>query len=206
MRSGRFNGYNRNKELEPLRAEKDTVSPYYIVANGGRYYLLACKEIQRDNTPERRMSIWRIDLMTELEIPGWEGQGRGEQALEKRQVKGLPQVWNEDFPLRHLNMSFDEPIPIVLRILPSGGQRENPERRRPDYTFLYDWFGDTFCYQRTDAEPPYGDIVKVVCSPFAMVNWALRYSDRVEVLEPESVRKRVIEKIKKLTEKYEIEK
>lgn len=202
----RFNGYNRNKELEPLRAEKDTVSPYYIVANGGRYYLLACKEIQRDNTPERRMSIWRIDLMTELEIPGWEDQGRGEQALEKRQVKGLPQVWNEDFPLRHLNMSFDEPIPIVLRILPSGGQRENPERRRPDYTFLYDWFGDTFRYQRTDAEPPYGDIVKVVCSPFAMVNWALQYSDRVEVLEPESVRKRVIEKIKKLTEKYEIEK
>ena len=32
----RFYGYNRRKELEPVRKEKDTVSPYYLVANGGK--------------------------------------------------------------------------------------------------------------------------------------------------------------------------
>ena len=198
----RFNGYNRSKELEPVRAEKDTVSPYYIVANGGRYYLLACKEINRDGGLERRMSIWRIDLMTDLEIPGRDARCKGEPALGKKQVEGLPQVWDEAFPLRHLNMAFDTPVPIVLRILPSGGQGRRSARRRPDYTFLYDWFGDTFRYERTETEPPYGDIVRVLCSPFAMVNWALQYSDRVEVLEPEAVRKQVMEKIKKLTETY----
>ena len=40
-----FNGFTCQKKLEPVREKKDTVSPYYIVASGGRYYLLACKEI-----------------------------------------------------------------------------------------------------------------------------------------------------------------
>lgn len=198
----RFNGYNRKKELEPVRAEKDTVSPYYIVANGGRYYLLACKEIQRSGSLDRRMSIWRIDLMTELEIPGRDDRRRGEPVLEKRKVEDLPQVWSEEFPLHHLNMSYDRPIPITLRITRSGGPASQP---RPDYTFLYDWFGDTFRYERTETEPPYGDIVRVTCSPFAIVNWVLQYSDRVEVLQPEPVREQVIEKIKNLNQKYGLE-
>ena len=41
-----------------------------------------------------------------------------------------------------------------------------------------------------------------MASPFAMVNWALQYSDRVEVLEPESIRQQVAEKVRKLYEKY----
>lgn len=67
---------------------------------------------------------------------------------------------------------------------------------------MYDWFGDTFRYERTETQPPYGDIVRVICSPFAMVNWALQYSDRVEVLQPEEVREQVMEKIKNLNQKY----
>ena len=35
-----------------------------------------------------------------------------------------------------------------------------------------------------------------------MANWALQYSDRVEVLEPENVRNAVIEKINALNTKY----
>ena len=41
-----------------------------------------------------------------------------------------------------------------------------------------------------------------MCSPYAMANWALQYSDRVEVLEPENVRSAVIEKINALNSKY----
>lgn len=40
----RFNGYDRHRNLRPVRAVKDMVSPYYIVANGGRYCLLACRQ------------------------------------------------------------------------------------------------------------------------------------------------------------------
>ena len=42
----RFNGYSYEKKLEPVRAEMDELSPYYIVASGGKYYLLAAKEYE----------------------------------------------------------------------------------------------------------------------------------------------------------------
>lgn len=188
--SFRFYGYNRRKELEPVREEKDTVSPYYLVANGGKYYLLACKEMRINEELIRKMSIWRVDLMREMEIPGRDEKLGipGISALKKEKVKHLPKQWSEDFHLSHLNMAFDEPVKIRLKIA--------RVREKADYTFLHDWFGDTFRFVGKS------DIVEVKCSPFAMVNWALQYSDRVEVLEPESIRQQVAEKVRRLYEKY----
>lgn len=186
----RFYGYNRRKELEPVRKEKDTVSPYYLVANGGKYYLLACKEVTINGEIVRNMSIWRVDLMGEMEIPGRDEKLGipGIPALKKESVENLPKQWSEDFHLSHLNMAFDEPVKIRLKI--------TRVREKADYTFLHDWFGDTFRFVGKS------DIVEVMCSPFAMVNWALQYSDRVEVLEPESIRRQVAEKARRLYEKY----
>lgn len=188
--SFRFCGYNRRKELEPVWEEKDTVSPYYLVANGGKYYLLACKEMRINEELIRKMSIWRVDLMGEMEIPGRDEKLgiSGIPALKKEKVKHLPKQWSEDFHLSHLNMAFDEPVKIRLKIA--------RVREKADYTFLHDWFGDTFRFVGKS------DIVEVKCSPFAMVNWALQYSDRVEVLEPESIRQQVAEKVRRLYEKY----
>lgn len=193
--SFRFNGYDRDRNLVPVRKERDVVSPYYCVAYGGRYYLLACQEKERETGPERRMSIWRVDLMTEMAFLKPE-----EKALAPEEVENLPRNWDGTFPFHHLNMSFDKPVDITLRIVnpwygQDGGTWTN-------YTFLMDWFGGFFDYERTETEPPYGDIVRVTCSPWGMVNWALQYSDRVEVLEPQSVREQVAEKIRALNEKY----
>jgi predicted DNA-binding transcriptional regulator YafY len=189
--SFRFRGYNCRRELVPVRPERDIVSPYYCVAYGGRYYLLACKD------GKTAMSIWRIDLMWELEC-----LGPGHRAMEKEEVEDLPLEWDERFPLNHLGMSFDRPIPIKLRIV--NPWRDKDGGTWTNYTFLVDWFGDSFDYERTETEPPYGDIVRVTCSPYGMVNWALQYSGRVEVLEPQSVREAVAEKIRALNEKYRI--
>lgn len=200
-----FCAYDHNKKLRKLRAEKDVLSPYYLVANSGRYYLLACMEWNNRGETERKMSIWRVDLMRDIEIPEFdEKQGKkGIPSLKKSGVKNLPEQWNEKFALSHLNMAFDEPVMITLRIN-SPKEEGFPElHRRPDYTFLHDWFGDTFQYVGTDREDTEYDIVRVRCSPYAMVNWALQYSDRVEVLSPESVRNTVKEKIENLTRKYQ---
>lgn len=201
-----FNGYTFRKKLEPQRPKKDTVSPYYIVASGGRYYLLACKEIPTSGKPIRRMSIWRIDLMTDIEIPGVnERLGIvGNPRIPKKDVENLPMEWKEDFQFKHLNMSFDAPKQITLRITSEKRKGEPSKRVRADYTFLHDYFGDHFRYVRTEEEPPYDDIVRVECSPYGMVNWALQYCDRVEVLEPREVREAVMEKVKRLNEKYGI--
>ncbi len=205
--SFRFNGYTYEKKLEPVRGTKDVVSPYYIVASSGRYYLLACKENFHREGLLKNMSIWRIDLMTDIDIPGVnEKLGiSGSQITPKNQVENLPLQWSEDFQLKHLNMSFDKPKMITLKI--NSGVREwNKDRRKsPNYTFLHDWFGDNFKYIKSETEIPYDDIIQVECSPYAMVNWAMQYSDRVEVIEPKEVRDAVKEKIKRISDKYGLE-
>lgn len=98
-----FNGYDWKRKQMPVRENKDTVSPYYIVAYSGKYYLLASSEIHKN------LSIWRIDLMTEIEIPNRiEKLGiKGDRVLKKENIDGLPLTWNPKFPLSHMNMSFD---------------------------------------------------------------------------------------------------
>lgn len=205
--SFRFNGYTYQKKLEPVRDGKDTVSPYYIVASGGRYYLLACKEVVIKGETVKNMSIWRIDLMTGMEIPGEnEASGiKGKPRIAKKDVDNLPMEWSDDFQLKHLNMSYDKPVWITLKIKSPKREDDSSRRVKADYTFLHDWFGDKFRYVQTEKTAPHDDIVKVECSPFAMTHWALQYCDRVEVVEPESIRNDVIEKIRNLNVKYGLE-
>lgn len=201
--SFRFNGYSYEKKLEPVREEKDELSPYYIVASGGRYYLLAAKEYP---ALQIYMSIWRIDLMTDIEIPQRKDRLhiKGIPRIPKKNVVNLPLKWSDDFQLKHLNMSFDKPVSVTLRIK-SEKCTDNPKKRvRPGYTFLHDWFGDSFRYIRTEDTPPYDDIVRVECSPYGMAHWALQYSELVEVLEPESLRNDIKDKIRSLNSKYSV--
>ena len=201
-----FNGYTYEKKLEANGA-KYTVSPYYIVADGGRYYLLACMPYVKNEKTEKTMSIWRIDLMTEMDIPGANEELGipGKWRIPKKEVENLPLEWDESFQLKHLNMSFDRPERIKLRIKSEKRADDPTQRVRADYTFLHDWFGDQFRFIGSEKEPPYDDIVTVECSPYGMVNWALQYSDRVEVLEPEHVRREVMSKVKELAQKYGLE-
>lgn len=199
-----FCAYDHDKKLRKLRPWKDVLSPYYLVANSGRYYLLACMDRSDRGENRREMSIWRVDLMRDIEIPEFDEmqEKKGIRALKKSEVENLPEQWDEKFALAHLNMAFDKPVMIKLRIS-SPKEEGYPElHKRPDYTFLHDWFGDTFQYVGTDKEDTEYDIVRVRCSPYAMVHWALQYSDRVEVLSPENVRNAVKEKIENLTKKY----
>ena len=200
-----FNGYNHRKKLEHVRPMKDVISPYYVVADAGRYYLLACKEVEREGKVLRNMSIWRIDLMSEVEIPGVKEKLGipGIARIPKREVANLPQEWNDEFQLKHPNMAYDKPEKIRLRII-SEKQPDDPRKhKRPDYTFLHDWFGETFRYIGADPEVPDCDLVEVECSPYAMGYWALQYCDRVEVLEPKHVREEIKKKVEDLYKKYQ---
>ena len=142
--------------------------------------------------------------MTDIEIPGVkeESEIKGWPRIPKKDVENLPMKWTDDFQLKHMNMSYDKPVWVTLKIK-SPKREDDPARYiKADYTFLHDWFGDQFRFVETEKTAPYDDIVKVECSPFAMVHWALQYSDRVEVVAPEAVRNAVVKKIKNLNEKY----
>ena len=93
-----------------------------------------------------------------------------------------------DYIEKHLNMNYDRPVTITLKIKENG------------YTALHDCFGDKFLYKKSiDAEH---DEIEVVCSEHAMIDWAMQFCDRVEVIRPQSIRKKIKEKAEVLYRKY----
>lgn len=178
-----FCGYNLNKELVETKSKPYTVSPFDIVCCSGRYYLIA------NTDGYNNMSIWRIDLMRDLTVCS-------ERAKQRYQIKGMDDSWRDKDYYEHLNMFFDEPIDITLKVLPS---KYGTDITKPDYTFLYDYFGKTYKVMSADES---GAIITVKASKDAMVNFALQYSDCLEIIKPVEVRNRVIKKINNLAEKY----
>ena len=195
-----FNGYTQDKKLAPMGDYKRYASPYYIVANDGRYYLMAAM----DKYKHRGSYMIRIDLMTEVEIPGRDertGQ-RGIPAIPKKEVKGLPPIWEGNFPMRHIYMSYGEPVLIKMRIQ-NEKKADGCTPKDPVYTFLHDYFGDSYRCLGVDKKDANCDIVEVKCTEFGMENFAMQYADRVEVLEPQKLREAIREKVQRLAEKYQ---
>lgn len=195
----RFNGYTKDKKLAPMRDYKRYASPYYIVANDGRYYLMAANERYKHSGPY----IIRIDLMTEVEIPERDEKSgqKGIPAIPKREVAGLSPEWEEDFPMRHINMSYGAPILIKMRIK-NEKKKDGRTPEEPVYTFLHDYFGDSYRYLGADENDADYDIVTVRCTSFGMENFAVQYADKMEVLDPPELREKIREKAQRLAEKY----
>lgn len=170
-----FNGYNREGKLIPVRERRYLVSPYYVLLYGMKYYLLA-------NTGNyENVSIYRLDLMTGIQM---------EEEVRKniRKVRELEYGSVTDYVEKHLNMNYDRPVTVTLKV------------RRNGYTALHDCFGDHFLYKRPiDNEH---DEVEVVCSAHAIMDWAIQFSDRVEIIRPFSIRQKILEKAEELSRKY----
>lgn len=178
-----FCGYNLNKELVETKSKRHTVSPFNIICYSGRYYLFANTD-GYDN-----ISIWRIDLMKDIFICN-------EKAKLRAQISDSNFSENGKECYEHLNMFFDEPAEITFKVTPA---KYKSDVTKPDYTFLYDYFGDSYKVISTDDKC---STVIVRTSKNAMVNFALQYSDRIEITKPAEVRNMVIGKINALAEKY----
>lgn len=179
-----MNYYDCKKQLIPIRSTKKNISPHYIVTNAGRFYLIGCFE-NGIKDEEKKLCIIRIDLMSDITI-------ENVAVTPKHHIRTLPQIIKNEFKSQHLSMSYDEPIYITIRITKRIGDNIN-------HTFIHDSFGDDYTLLKSDSD---GDIIKVRCSEFGVVNWALQYSDCVEVIEPEKIKDEIKKKIKKLNEKY----
>ena len=79
-------------------------------------------------------------------------------------------------------------------------------------TFIHDSFGEDYkitteAYKKEHKLPKNQtnfEIVEVRTSPYGIVNWALQYSDKVEVIEPENVVKSIKERVEELCKKYNV--
>ena len=191
-----FNGYDENKKLK-ARVDANgaklryVVNPYYIIMYNGKPYLICATE------PHDDVAIYRIDLMSEIttEIKASlakDGKMISEKRRPKSEIKGLPMEWNSKeaskFQTENLYMYYGKPESISLKI------------DKDRYTLLHDYFGDR--YQFVEHIDDTWDCIEVECVPDAMISWAMQCSDFVEVLQPESLRQRILGKCKSLAERY----
>ena len=106
---------------------------------------------------------------------------------------------------KHLHMFYGNLSKITLKV--------------PDdhYTMMVDWFGNNFVKRQTigeknkkdendekDENEVKYDVVTVTCSKAAMINWAMQYSDVVEVLGPPSVQNAIEARCKDVLAKLEL--
>lgn len=179
-----MNVYNAERELVPSWTDKKgkailrKVTPYHILVYNDRYYMLANYERYSN------LSIWRIDLMSNVKL--LEEAGR-----PKQEIKGMTNTWNgQEYMEQHLNMFYDDPVEVTLKV------------PNDHYTMMVDWFGNSFVKWRAIDEKY--DMVLVTCSEAAMINWAMQYSDVVEVLGPSEVQDAIEKRCRDVLAKLEL--
>ena len=179
-----MNVYNAERELVPSWTDKKgkailrKVTPYHILVYNDRYYMLANYERYSN------LSIWRIDLMSNVKL--LEEAGR-----PKQEIKGMTNTWNgQEYMEQHLNMFYDDPVEVTLKV------------PNDHYTMMVDWFGNSFVKWRAIDEKY--DMVLVTCSEAAMINWAMQYSDVVEVLGPSEVQDAIEKRCRDVLAKLEV--
>ncbi len=169
-----YNEVGTDFKLHPKREEPYIVNPYQIVANNGRFYLIANYD-KYDN-----VAHFRIDRMTEVRILDEKSKPMS-QVPELDKGLNLPKHMAE-----HLYMFSGESISAEIKTTPDM------------MNDLVDWFGTDFSIKKAEDSI----IARVRCNETALRFWALQYGPYVEVMKPESLRKQLHDDIEQMSQKY----
>lgn len=171
-----YNSYGTDLKLHPRREEMYVINPYQIVANNGFFYLIGNYD-KYDN-----VSHYRLDKMTCVKV-------LEEKVKPKNQVEEFKNGYNlPKHMAEHIYMFSGASIHVKFLV---------EEDLIGD---VIDWFGKDFqILENKDGMLK----VSVRCNENAMFFWALQYGPYVEVVEPQGLRNRLSEEIKKMSCKYE---
>ena len=156
--------YGADFELHPLEDAPCIVNPYQIATVLGRYYLIA----NRSNNEE--LSCFRIDCMTDIRILDEKARPKMELGKTAREFI-LP-----DHLARIIPLDMEPETTILLRT------------KEEMIGTLLDWFGKRISIEKNDGKEI---LVSLKSSESAMLRIALQLGTSIEVLVPESLRKKI---------------
>lgn len=158
--------YGLDFKLHPKRDIRYIVSPYQMISNKGKYFLIGNYDSYDD------ISHYRIDRIVDVEV-------LKDPRKPMKNVKGLENGLNiSEYISEHVYMFSGKSEHIKIRV------NENM------MDTLIDNFGKDF--RVTLGEDSY-IIVDLKCNPDAFFYWVMQYGQHIEVLEPESMRARIKE-------------
>ncbi|MBQ1941022.1 MAG: WYL domain-containing protein [Selenomonadaceae bacterium] len=175
-----YNSYGTDMRLHPRKDKKKkdrvyVLNPYGMVASNDHFYLIGSYDAYNE------ISHWRLDKMTNVQI-------LEEDRKDISEIEGM-------------SNGFSLPRHMAEHIYMFSGKSTRVKFRTTVYMLdqLVDWFGKKFTITKIDGD---NIEVNVGCNEMAMQYWALQYGRDVEILEPESLREKVIEGIRKMYDTY----
>lgn len=153
------------------------VSPYYLINNFGRYYLL-CNYREK----YRALQTFRIDYMVNIQI---------KDDWPIKNMKDLEEG-PKDFSISkylndHIYMFGGDVIEAELELDGNWG-----------ILIVKDWFGENAKLSHKDGKA----YIKVKCNEMALYYWIMQYSDCVKVISPASLVEKTKEGLQKALERY----
>ena len=154
------------------------VSPYYLINNFGRYYLL-CNYREK----YRALQTFRVDYMINIQI-------KDDWPIKKMEnLKNGPKDFSiSKYINEHIYMFGGETIDAELELDGDWG-----------ILIVRDWFGENTQISHKSGKP----YVKIKCNETALYYWVMQYSDCVRVISPVSFVDKIKEGLKKGLERYE---
>ena len=145
------------------------VSPYFLVNNFGKYYLI-CSSHQHESH-----SNYRVDYMKDIELID-------EDIVPISDIKSLGKNFNITSHINnHIYMFGGDTITAKFLI-----------KKYYAITYIYDWFGDN-AYLKTEDDKLYAYIKT---DDRAIKYWALQYCEEFTVVEPEFLKNDIIKHAK----------
>lgn len=172
----KYGKYDLKNKLVSKYSQK--VSPYLMLLHNQRYYLMGY------NNYYKEMTFLRIDKMIDIKI-------LDDNLTPYKDISenGSDKIDYKDLAVARPYMFSDKSCDITLKC------------KKDYYDSIVDWFG--FSKFVKDVEDGYIEVI-IKSSPKAMCYWALQYGDICEVISPDSVRNKIIEKIKEVNKTYNL--
>lgn len=170
----RYGAYDVDLKIHD-KGDDYKVNPYQLVAANGFYYLLGNVD-QYDN-----LIYFRVDKILNIEI-------LEEKIKPKKFVKGLEN-------------GLDVPKHMAEHIFMLSGKCGIVKFKTKKYMLdvVVDWFGRDIAVSDEENDEV---IIRVECNYKSMKYWAIQYGNKVEILEPQSLRDEIIRNLKAMIKKY----
>ncbi|SDB60197.1 Predicted DNA-binding transcriptional regulator YafY, contains an HTH and WYL domains [Ruminococcaceae bacterium FB2012] len=180
-----FGGYDRSGEVVPRCDDSGKpriyrAVPYYVVSYRGKRYMLCCY-IRSNGEYTDNVSIYRVDLMRNITVTDKPG----------RMINAVREFVNtnaDEYIQKHPDMTYGQPITVRLKV------------KAEYYTLIHDTFGMSYEFVR-QLDDTY-DEIKVTTSEKGIIDLAMSWPDRIEIISPASLRKKLAERAKDLIGKY----
>jgi len=175
------------------------VSPYEIVINNGKYYLL-CSHSKGDE-----IFSYRIDYIKDLAFMLKDEDGECDESnfVINRPITDLRNHKNgfdlQKYMNEHIYMFNGESVEVTLLAYKTYVDSKGDEIETNIVNYIRDWFGDGVVFRNNTEKTIEAN---VLVNKNAMLYWTLQYGRLVEVLKPQSLRDSVVEVVGTMYNRY----